>query len=178
MKTSGTILLVAGTVVATFGGARLPQADAVWSGLGLALLAAGGALHVLHRRMRATSVSRGAGGVPVFDLIRALPEQLQALLDDAGRLTLAEIAECLGGLQRSHFGPIAEASPTLMGAMGAERFAAVFGAYAGGERLIARAWSAAVDHHRPETLASLREGLARLHRAAAAIAGDDRPTAG
>ena len=162
-------LLVLGTIVGAFGGARLPQADPVVSTIGLAMLAAGCLMVWLQARAHRSGAVSATTDARVFELIRSLPDKLQPLLDQADQLTLDQIADRLAALELETFRPIADASPALLSRMGAESFAAVFGLYAGGERLIARAWSAAVDLHRPETIASLREGLERIRQAVAAL---------
>jgi hypothetical protein len=169
MNKAATILLILGTIVGAFGGARLPQADPLVSAIGVLLLVAGCVLIYSQGRANKLAAANAVGGVPVFELMRALPDQLQPILDQSEQLSLAEITERLSALDLDYFRPIADASPALLNRMGAESFAAVFGLYASGERLISRAWSAAVDQHRPETIASLHEGLARIRQAAAAI---------
>jgi hypothetical protein len=175
MNTLATLLLVVGTIVGVFGGGKLPQANPYITGLGILLLAAGGVILYLERRRLAAAPVGSAGTVDVLALIRVLPERLQLISDAADELTLAQIADRIGELDTEYFRPISDAAPALLGSMGTERFASVFGVYAGGERLISRAWSAAVDQHRPETLTSLREGISRIRAAAAAIdAGGSR----
>ncbi len=176
MKTLATVLLIAGTIVGTFGGGKLPEADVLTTGIGLALLVAGGVLLAIDRR-KASKQAPAAGdvrgaGKDVLSLIRALPAKLQPIADEADRLTLDELAARIGVLDVEYFQPIADGAPLLLGPMGTARFASVFGIYASGERLVSRSWSAAVDAHRPEAVASLREGLRRIAEAAAVIDQD------
>ncbi len=169
MKTLITVLLIAGTIVGAFGAGKLPQADPYFTGAGLVLLVVAGVLGWRQRRKDAALPASAGGNVDVPALIRALPSKLQPISDAADGITLAELAERIGDLDADYFRPIADAAPLLLGPMGTERFAAVFGVYASGERLISRAWSAAVDQHRPEAVASLREGVKRIQEAAVAI---------
>ncbi len=177
LQTLATILLIAGTVVGTFGGGKLPQADVLITGLGLLMLVAGGVLLSVDRRRknRAQDAGVAPGGAgsraDVLALIRELPAKLQPIADEADDLTLDELASRIGALDADYFQPIADGAPLLLGPMGTARFASVFGVYAGGERLVSRAWSAAVDSHRPEAVASLREGVKRIREAAEAIDG-------
>ena len=166
MQALATSLLVLGTILGAFGGARLPQADPLVAGVGLAMLVAGCLLVFQRARSQRTHAARAISDAAIFDLIVALPDQLQPILDQADALTLEEIAQRISALELQYFRPIADASPDMLPRMGAESFSALFGQYAGGERLISRAWSAAVDLHRPETIASLREGIERLRAAA------------
>lgn len=169
MKTLATVLIIAGTIVGAFGGGKLPKADPLVTGIGILLLIIGGVILSMQRRAHAKAAASAVDGIDVLALMRALPPKLQPISDEADQLTLAQIAERIGDLDADYFRPIADGAPALLGSMGTARFASVFGVYASGERLISRAWSAAVDQHRPETLVSLREGIVRITEAAAAI---------
>jgi hypothetical protein len=167
MQKMALALIVLGTVVASVGGARLPEADWWVSGLGLLVLVAGGV--VLRLSTRRVEASAGISGEQVVAALRGLPDELEAICAEVEQLQLAEVTERLSGLEVKYFRPIADGAPLLLGAMGAGRFAEVFGVYASGERLVARAWSAAADHHRPEATAALRSGSARIREAALAM---------
>jgi hypothetical protein len=169
MKILATLLLIGGTIVATFGAAKLPEANPLVTGLGLLLLSGGGVILFLLRRKLA-QVPAGAGAsADVLKLMRELPDKLQPILDQADQLTLAQLGERIGELDVDYFRVIADGAPELLAPMGTERFAEVFGVYASGERYVSRAWSASVDHHRPETVASLCEGIARIRQAVEAL---------
>ena len=169
MKTLITVLLIAGTIVGAFGAGKLPQADPLITGAGLLLLIVAGVFGWRQRKKDAALPAGDGGNVDVLTLIRALPAKLRPISDEADALTLDQLADRIEALDVDYFRPIADGAPQLLGTMGTDRFAAVFGVYASGERLISRAWSAAVDSHRPETIASLREGTSRIQQAADAI---------
>jgi hypothetical protein len=169
-------LLVLGTVTASLGGARLPQADWRIAGAGLAALAAGAAL--LRRSGRGGAEATGSAGAPgdsaadvALRALRALPARLDALEAEAPSLELPELIRRLSALAAELGDPIAEGSPGLLRRLGTERFAEVLGTYASGERALARAWSAAADQHRPEALAALSAGAARIREARHALDG-------
>jgi uncharacterized protein YjeT (DUF2065 family) len=166
LRNIGWALLVIGTIVGSLGGARLPTANWPVALLGIAVVAAGAV--VLFAVRRRTGSANGARP-EVLAAMRALPDRLDALARDAPVLPLAAIAARIGELDRTHFRPIADGAPGLLPALGVTRYADVFGTYASGERSVARAWSAAADHHRPETLAALEAGVARIREAVARL---------
>lgn len=169
MKKLGWILLIAGTIVGSLGGARLPEADWTIAGVGLAMLA--GSAVLMRLAARHAGGGAAAAGSDVVAAMRQLTERLEALVKEAPSLSLAEVAERISRLSADFFAPISDGSPRMLGAMGPERYAEVFGTYASGERSIARAWSAASDQHRPETLASLELGTARIKEAVSRLEG-------
>jgi hypothetical protein len=162
MRQVAWVLLVAGTIVGSLGGARLPEASYPVAAAGVALIiVAAVLLHAKRKQHRAGSLEHGE----VLAAMRALAEPLGALTREAPELPLSEIAARIAHLNTTYFAPIADGAPRMLSAMGATRYADVFTTYASGERAISRAWSAASDHHRPETLAALRAGTARIEEA-------------
>lgn len=162
------VALVLGTVVASLGGARLPRADTTVSVIGLALLVAGIIGVRLVARTRAqegSSASDGLGAADPLSLLRAIPERLEPLIDRAPTAPLPEIVREIAAVVDRHFTPLSEVAPSMLGRLGAARFATVFGSYASAERAIARAWSAAADGHRAEAVASLGRAKDRIHEA-------------
>lgn len=168
MKAAGAALLVVGTIVGSLGGARLPEADLTIAGAGIALLVV--AL-VLLRWPRTTTTGGAVGDARALVLLGELPALVEALASDAATLEPSEVRGRLDALQRSHVLPIADGSTALLPALGADRFALVFGAFASAERWLARAWSAAADQHAEETRASLASALERLREAKASLPG-------
>lgn len=164
----GMVLLVAGTVVASLGGAKLPTASVPVSAAGLGLLLA--ALVCL-RWKRPAERSGGAESPQgaVLARLSELPARVAHLHAEARELALPGILERLDALDAELVGPIADGSSSLLSELGATRFADVFGAFAGAERALARAWSAAADGHRPETEAALGRALERARDAARAL---------
>lgn len=169
----GYLFLIAGTIIASLGGAKLPEADRVLSGVGLALLVVS---VVLMRKSTGTAGPNALSGsvspattVPV--LLKGLIPRLEALAAEAADLPLVTITRRIDELEPDYLGPLADSSPALMEALGPEKFAEIAGMYASGERFLARAWSAAADKHRPEALASLHAATERM-REALAMLGD------
>lgn len=169
MKTSAVVLLVGGTIVASVGGARLPEAHPGVVGAGLLLLAT--AL-VLARRSSGGAAHPVRGGTVAGFTSRlgVLSGELDALAEEAPRLSLEQIGQRIAALEPGHFRPLADDAPLLMDVLGGDRFADFAGTYAAGERLVSRAWSAAVDQHRPETLVSLKAGAEAVRAAHRSLA--------
>lgn len=161
-KSIASVLLVAGTIFATLGGARMPAVDRVWVGVGLAVLLAGAVLLRVADRSGSDSVEAGASRDGATQALRTLPAHVAALESVAATDPLGELATKLGALQTDHFDPLSRRAPELARSMGGDHFARVFGPYACAERALARAWSAAADGHRPEVIASLRRAASEL----------------
>lgn len=163
----GYLLLVAGTIIASLGGAKLPEVDRVLSGIGIAMLVV--AAVAIRRAMGANGAAALSGSaVPaaaIPELMRKLIPELEALAAEAKDLPLVTITRRIDQLEPKYLRPLADGSPGLMGVLGPERFAEVAGAYASGERFLARAWSAAADKHRPEALLSLERAIERMREA-------------
>jgi hypothetical protein len=192
-------LLIAGTVLGSLGGARVPRADWALAGAGLVVLLVGWGL--LRRRGEGAApgdVAAGAtspGGVPesgsvaasgaagasarkaaqaraAADVRRRVAElqgRLEELAVQGPSLSLPDLRDRLGALDRDFLRPLGDEIPGLLSALGPEAFAASFGTYAGAERALHRAWSAATDGHRPEALAALGRGRSRLREALEAM---------
>lgn len=168
MKTAGHILLVLGTIVASLGGAKLPSASIVVSGVGLALLV--GAVACL--RWRARPAATEAATLSADDprsLLRRLPGRLEELAASAPELELAGVMAAIDAVAAELGSPIADGSTALLSELGTARFAAIFGPFASAERALARAWSAAADGHRGEANAALAVALERARAAVAAL---------
>src|SRR5690606_21982857 len=118
MNKLSTALLVLGTIVGAFGGARLHAADPVVSTIGLAMLAAGCLIVWLQARAHRSGAVSATTDARVFELIRSVPDKLQPILDQADQLTLDQIADRLAVLELDAFRPIADASPALLSRMG------------------------------------------------------------
>lgn len=160
MRLRANVLLSIGTILATLGGARLPDVHWLLVGIGAAVLVAGGILHrIASRRPEA---SHGKSGIALAEALRGLSDDLEDLLRASDSLSLSDLVARLSELETGAMAQLAEAIPEQLQALGGARFAEIFGEYAAGERLIHRAWSAAADGHRPEALRSLAEGVARI----------------
>lgn len=163
----GYLLLIAGTVVASLGGAKLPEADKTLSVIGLLLLLASVVVMRMARGSTTVEASQieAVPGVDLHRLLQGLRPRLLHLQGQAPMLSLAHYLGELEELERAFLRPLSDGFPSLLPSMGAERFAQVAGAYASCERYLSRSWSAAADHHRPEAMASLELGIQRLDEA-------------
>ncbi len=85
--------------------------------------------------------------------VNALRDAVVAEADDDARLRL--IVERVGDLQQTHLAAFAEAREVLIARHGMGRFAGIMDAFAGGERKINRAWSAAADGALGESIENL-----------------------
>jgi hypothetical protein len=167
MKALGYVLLALGTVIASLGGAKLPSASIWVSGAGLLLLVIGGVC------LRATTRKTADGAALRADdpraLLRRLPERLEELVRTAPGLELDELVTRLGALGAELLLPIGDGSPALLRQLGSQRFASIFGPFAGAERALARAWTAAADGHRPEAEDALSQALGRARESVQAL---------
>lgn len=153
-------LLVAGTVLGTLGGARMPGVSWTLALLGLALLVAAGLLARFGRHR-----DEGALAADVTPELESLARRLSELQSEAAGLPASELVLRISALDGELVLPIGERAPRMLRRLGAERFAEVFGRYASGERALARAWSAAADQHAPEALASLELAARQVEEA-------------
>lgn len=163
MRLRANVLLSIGTILATLGGARLPEVQWLLVGIGAAVLIAGGVLHHLANRKPEARQRTAESGAA--EALRDLSDDLQSLVHASASLSLAELVDRLGELELGAMARMAEAIPEQLALLGGARFAEIYGEYAAGERLVHRAWSAAADGHREEALRSLEAGAAQIHAA-------------
>jgi GAF domain-containing protein len=168
-KTFGALLVAAGTVVGSLGGAHLPQASVGIVAAGLALLGVGAWLLRRTPAGDAAGAGDGSGTASVADGLRALSARLEPLVAELDSRSLEQVCEAVAELHRELIQPLVEAGPGELARLGSARFARVFGALAASERQLARAWSAAADEHRDETAASLARALEHARRAREAL---------
>ena len=172
MKHAGIALLVIGTIVGSLGGAKLPKVDWVIAGVGFGMLAIAIVLLRMSaakdRKERATADGADPREDPL-GAIRTLPKRLDVIVEEAASQPLKTLIEKLSELDTELMSPIADGAPRLLGTLGAQRFASIFGDYASGERWLTRAWSAAADQHRPEALKALERARTKIHDAVEAI---------
>jgi ribulose bisphosphate carboxylase small subunit len=174
MKTAAFVLLILGTILATLGGARLPQAHLGLTLTGLLVLGLGLLLWRLHARQAPpppvppTSTTQRDPQKKQQDPQEELQEQLhlllqhtESLLKDAPTLSLAEIGEQIQLLDANLWQPLTQQLSLLL-QRSHKTLAERATSYAQAERYLWRAWSAATDHHRPETLDALQRCLRSL----------------
>lgn len=126
-------------------------------GLGQRALSKGGAL----KKGAADPVDSLAWAIA--DL-KALRDEIVAMHSDAARLVT--IVERVGELQQTHLANFPEARETIVARGGLGKYARVMDAFAGGERKVNRAWSAAADGNLGESFENLELGIPMLEEAA------------
>lgn len=95
--------------------------------------------------------------------VEALQHELDSAATDDQRLE--RIVAVVGELQQTHLPRLPAARPRLVAQMGLSGYATLMDAYAGAERQLNRAWSAAADHYLEEAIASLASGTELLREA-------------
>ena len=115
------------------------------------------------------TLKKGAAD-PVDSLASAIAD-LKSLRDDvlamqSDTVRLAAIVDRVGELQQTHLANFPEARETIVARGGLGKYARVMDAFAGGERKINRAWSAAADANLGESFEKLEEGIPLLEEAA------------
>lgn len=95
--------------------------------------------------------------------LHALRDDLVTMRSDDDRLEA--IIERVGDLQQGHLASFAEGRDVVIAKHGLGHYAQVMDAFAGAERKINRAWSAAADRVLGESIASLEEGIPLLEEA-------------
>ena len=126
-------------------------------GLGQRALSKGGAL----KKGAADPVDSLAWAIA--DL-KSLRDEVLAMQSDAARLVT--IVERVGELQQTHLANFPEARETIVARGGLSKYARVMDAFAGGERKVNRAWSAAADGNLAESFENLELGIPLLEEAA------------
>ena len=158
------LLMTLGVVVGIVGGA-FPRDREMIGGFpgGWPLVALGVALCLvaLVLRLRGTKVTEAAKGsvAEAAVAIARVGGEVDALLPDAARLPIQDLAKRLDSLVERNLLPVYGAQDALVAAQGFAKYAAHTGPWAAGERMLYRAWSAATDGHRPEAIASMREAV-------------------
>jgi len=169
MRLRANVLLSLGTILATLGGARLPEVEWRLVAIGCLVLVAGGWMYRAAGRRERENAS--GADLDLLASLRRVVEELDALNEQAPSIDLAAIAERLEALDTGAMGQVGEAIPRQIAVLGGARFAEIFGAYSAGERLVHRAWSAAIDGHRPEALHALAEGSQRIRESLTLLEG-------
>jgi hypothetical protein len=164
-----------GLAIAMLGGAPWPRPNWWVVAAGLVVVSVGIALkRAADRRdprhapgdgegVREGSIPAAAAALP------AMLTQVRALAAEAATRPLEELAAQVEQLQQRGTEQVAAAQDAFVRAHGFPGYARVMGPLASGERLLYRAWSAASDGHRPETVASLEAALPYLEEALEAL---------
>ena len=93
----------------------------------------------------------------IAECLNSLKADLAAMPSDTDRLKA--IMHRLGELQADQIQTFVEARPQLVAKMGLGKYAEIMDNFAGMERKINRAWSAAADNHLPESSRSLDDAV-------------------
>lgn len=99
----------------------------------------------------------------VMEELRALRDELPAMTSDYDRLHA--IIHRVGELQQTHLANFAEARDVLISRFGMGRFARIMDVFAGGERKINRAWSAAADGVLGEAFDNIEQAIPMFEEA-------------
>lgn len=165
------VLLYAGLLIAMVGGAPWPHPNWLVVVAGLVVIVVG---IVAKRSAEAASLDAsfgeaGASGGASEASLAELAARVKALADEVETAELASVATRVSALQE---GPVTAFSATqddFVRRHGFQAWATVMAPLATGERLLFRAWSAASDGHRGETVAAVRQALPCLEEAAEAL---------
>lgn len=153
-----------------------------WTGGPLFALGCAGLIvsSMVARKLRGAGATQAAGSAGVASgdaesVLVALGAEMEALrqsLDGMPEETdrLAAVLDRLGAVQRTHIPGFVGARSQLVSRLGLARFAQVAERFAGAERQINRAWSAAADGQEPEANACLDEARTRLAETRACLA--------
>ncbi|MEM7227624.1 MAG: hypothetical protein AAF432_02305 [Planctomycetota bacterium] len=121
------------------------------------------------KHIAAQTAAMGEGGTSkspkqllneAHDRVKLLLEKVRTESNDELQSTMI-IAE-LDDIRHEYFDPFVEARPVLIGSYGISGFAQIMDRFAGAERQLNRAWSAAADLALHESLPCLEEGIRRL----------------
>ena len=96
--------------------------------------------------------------------VRSIRDEVLGMSTDEGRL--ATIVHRVGELQQTHLANFPEARDIIVARSGLGKYATVMDVFAGGERKINRAWSAAADGDLGESFENLELGIPMLEEAA------------
>ena len=117
----------------------------------------------------------------VLDRLR---DEVRALADEAKGITAPQRADYdrvkteVDRLEAEHIEPLVASRARVQLKHGMAGFAEIFGPLSSAERKLHRAWSASVDHHWPETLASLEAAatdLVEAHDVLSRITSSEQP---
>jgi hypothetical protein len=167
------VLLYAGLLLAMVGGAPWPRPNWLVAMVGLAVIVVG----IVAKRSAeaasldaAASVSGASGAAADQAPLTDLAARVKALVEEVETAELGAIAARVSALQE---GPVTTFSATqddFVRRHGFQAWATVMAPLATGERLLFRAWSAASDGHRGETVASVKQALPFVEEAVRALA--------
>lgn len=152
--------------------------ELIWFLLAAAGLVGGAMLMRLEtkRAAQADAASHASRGtLSPAAALAAADEVLSNLLRTRGQGTEAErrqqIVDQLDVVRQQHFEPFIMARPQLIDRLGMSGFAQLMDAFAGADRKLNRAWSAAADGYAAEAEECLDHGLARLREACERLDG-------
>ena len=167
MRLLGHILMWAGVLLASFFSVA-EIASISWEvyvgslvvGLvGVALLrkTAATALHQEHRISEDLATMRAA----LSNVVRVLEE----LVEEGEMIDVYGVKDRIDGDMAENMANFADARESMIPAFGLTAYAEVMTRFAGGERLVNRAWSASADGYLDEVVTCLRDAFGQLHDA-------------
>lgn len=160
-----------GMGIAMGGGATWPRPTWTYVGLGLAVIAIG----IVMKRSAGAPTEEAhvvsGGDKPqrsgtIEDALTSVAAQIEELAEKAPELDFEAIKKKVEDL--NWLGPerLGQAQEAVAARIGFPAYAEMMGPLATAERLLNRAWSAAADGHRPETVASIAAAIPYAKEAA------------
>lgn len=93
-------------------------------------------------------------------------DNVRGLIPVVETASIEDAAQRIQNIILQDINPVLSAQDALIAGQGFALYAAHTGPWAGGERMLYRAWSAATDGHRPEAVAALHEAIPYFEEAA------------
>lgn len=166
-RTQGLVSLWAGVLLGSFVSVRHTDHIEWWAYAIAAALAGVGVV-----RLRSSAKAEANEGDRVGRDIGVLHESLATLVDRLDALVGAEaevevydVKDKIDGELAEMLATFADRRESMIAAHGLDRYADVMTAFAGGERLINRAWSASADGYIDEVWPCLQRAAALMHQA-------------
>lgn len=141
-------------------------------GLSVIGLGVGAALIRMAGKQALAAVAEGAAEEGPAQALKVLAEELSRLEVDLERMDsdaerLQSIIKRIDSMQAAHVAPFLDGRAELIGQHGMAGYARLMDKFAGAERVMNRAWSAAADGVLDEAMLCVRESASRMREAAA-----------
>ena len=94
-----------------------------------------------------------------------LTHSLEELVEEGEMIDVYGVKDRIDGDMAENMANFADARESMIPAFGLTAYAEVMTRFAGGERLVNRAWSASADGYLDEVVTCLRDALGQLHDA-------------
>ncbi len=170
------VLMIAGTVGASITAARTLPNEPGWEStwqintgffvFSLAVLTVGVMISRIKDKplLDVDSETQEDSSIPDRFLLDAKSE-LQSLFQQSGELSTHELYQKLGTIMQNHLQPFEENRQHIIDKYGMGKYALVMTPFAEAERYLNRAWSAAVDEHKEESVTYIERAVPSLQEA-------------